>query len=230
MYGLTRIPRRPPNCAAVTPRTQADNPVGEWNHFHVTVAGNTVTVLLNEKIVIAGATIPDLPARGPLRCSTTAESGEASGIAHPASCSSRTSTSSRWLTSPADGPRTIPVWHGLERDGVANGTGQPPFQAVRRCELARPYAAGPARLSRLAAVVARFQSTPVSASNRATRVDSRAIARAKWGPIGGGFSSSSSSRANSASSATAYEFGADCGGMGTAPPPARLPASRAWPP
>ena len=65
MYGLRTDPKTSPELrAAVTPRTQADNPVGEWNHFHVTVAGNTVTVLLNEKIVIAGATIPDLPARG----------------------------------------------------------------------------------------------------------------------------------------------------------------------
>ena len=50
--------------AAVTPRTQADKPVGDGIAFHVTVAGNTVTVVLNEKTVIAGATIPDLPARG----------------------------------------------------------------------------------------------------------------------------------------------------------------------
>lgn len=50
--------------AAVTPRTQADKPVGEWNHFEITVRGDTVTVVLNGKTVIAGAQIPDLPARG----------------------------------------------------------------------------------------------------------------------------------------------------------------------
>ena len=28
--------------AAVTPRNQADHPVGEWNRFEITVRGNTV--------------------------------------------------------------------------------------------------------------------------------------------------------------------------------------------
>jgi hypothetical protein len=50
--------------AAVTPRTQADKPVGEWNRFEITVRGKTVTVVLNGKTVIPGAEIPDLPARG----------------------------------------------------------------------------------------------------------------------------------------------------------------------
>jgi type 1 glutamine amidotransferase len=52
--------------AAATPRTQADRPVGEWNHFEITARGNTVKVVLNGKTVIPGATIPDLPARGRL--------------------------------------------------------------------------------------------------------------------------------------------------------------------
>ena len=52
--------------AAVTPRTQADKPVGEWNRYEITVRGHTVTVVLNGKTVIAGAQIPDLPARGRL--------------------------------------------------------------------------------------------------------------------------------------------------------------------
>jgi hypothetical protein len=50
--------------AAVTPRTQADKPVGEWNRYEITVRGKTVTVVLNGKTVIAAAQIPDLPARG----------------------------------------------------------------------------------------------------------------------------------------------------------------------
>jgi type 1 glutamine amidotransferase len=50
--------------AAATPRTQADRPVGEWNHFEITARGKTVKVVLNAKTVIHGATIPDLPARG----------------------------------------------------------------------------------------------------------------------------------------------------------------------
>jgi hypothetical protein len=52
--------------AAATPSTQADKPVGEWNHFEITVKGKTVKVVLNGKTVIAGATIPDLPPGGPI--------------------------------------------------------------------------------------------------------------------------------------------------------------------
>jgi len=65
MYGVRTDPKTPPEVrAAVTPRTQADKPVGEWNHFEITVRGNTVSVVLNGKTVLPGATIPDLPARG----------------------------------------------------------------------------------------------------------------------------------------------------------------------
>lgn len=65
MYGVRTDPKTPPDLkAAVTPRTQADNPVGEWNRYEITVRGKTVKVVLNGKTVIPGATIPDLPARG----------------------------------------------------------------------------------------------------------------------------------------------------------------------
>jgi type 1 glutamine amidotransferase len=52
--------------AAATPRTQADKPVSEWNHFEITSQGKTVKVVLNGRTVIPGATIPDIPARGRL--------------------------------------------------------------------------------------------------------------------------------------------------------------------
>ncbi|HWQ93847.1 MAG TPA: DUF1080 domain-containing protein [Clostridia bacterium] len=65
MYGIRTDPKTSPELrAAVTPRTQADKPVGEWNRFEITVRGNTVSVVLNGKLVLSGATIPDLPARG----------------------------------------------------------------------------------------------------------------------------------------------------------------------
>jgi hypothetical protein len=65
MYGVRTNPKTAPAVrAAVTPRTQADKPVGEWNRFEITVRGKTVTVVLNGKVVIPGAEIPDLPARG----------------------------------------------------------------------------------------------------------------------------------------------------------------------
>jgi hypothetical protein len=67
MYGIRTDRKTPPDLrAAVTPRTQADKPVGEWNRFEITTRGDTVTVVLNGKTVIPGAQIPDLPARGRL--------------------------------------------------------------------------------------------------------------------------------------------------------------------
>jgi hypothetical protein len=67
MYGVRMDPKTPPQLrAAVTPRTQADKPVGEWNRFEITVRGNTVQVSLNGTNVIRGAEIPGLPARGRL--------------------------------------------------------------------------------------------------------------------------------------------------------------------
>lgn len=65
MYGIRTDPRMPAELkAAVTPRTQADKPVGEWNHYEITVKGNTIKVVLNGKTVLPEARIPDLPPRG----------------------------------------------------------------------------------------------------------------------------------------------------------------------
>jgi type 1 glutamine amidotransferase len=67
LYGVRTDPAYAPELrAAATPRTQADKPVGEWNHFEITVRGNVVKVVLNGKTVIPGAAIPNLPARGRL--------------------------------------------------------------------------------------------------------------------------------------------------------------------
>jgi hypothetical protein len=67
MYGIRMDPKTSPDLrAAVTPRTQADRPVGEWNTYEITARGNTVSVVLNGKTVIERATIPDLPAQGRL--------------------------------------------------------------------------------------------------------------------------------------------------------------------
>jgi len=65
MYGVRMDPKTSPELrAAVTPRTQADKPVGEWNRYEIAVRGQTVTVVLNGKMVLPGARIPDLPMRG----------------------------------------------------------------------------------------------------------------------------------------------------------------------
>lgn len=65
MYGVRTDGAMPAEVrAAATPRLQADRPVGEWNHFEITVRGSTVTVALNGKTVLPGITVPNLPARG----------------------------------------------------------------------------------------------------------------------------------------------------------------------
>jgi hypothetical protein len=67
MYGVRMDRAMPAEVrAGVTPRTQADKPVGEWNRFEITVRGKVVGVTLNGKAVIPGAQIPDLPPSGPI--------------------------------------------------------------------------------------------------------------------------------------------------------------------
>jgi hypothetical protein len=65
MYGVRMDKQQAPEVrAAVTPRTQADKPVGEWNRFEITVRGKTVKVVLNGKTVIPAAQLADLPDSG----------------------------------------------------------------------------------------------------------------------------------------------------------------------
>ncbi len=49
-----------------TPILNADNPVGQWNRFEITVIDDKVTVVLNGKTVIREARLPGLPERGPI--------------------------------------------------------------------------------------------------------------------------------------------------------------------
>ncbi|MHC4299709.1 MAG: family 16 glycoside hydrolase [Planctomycetota bacterium] len=52
--------------AAAVPKVRADNPVGEWNSMDVTLIGDRVTIMLNGKIVIDNAQIPDIAESGPI--------------------------------------------------------------------------------------------------------------------------------------------------------------------
>jgi hypothetical protein len=52
--------------AGVTPKHQADKPVGEWNSFEITLKGDRLTVVLNGTVVIENAELPGIPTRGPL--------------------------------------------------------------------------------------------------------------------------------------------------------------------
>lgn len=52
--------------AGVLPKLNADNDVGQWNTFEITVKGNRLTVVNNGQTVIHNAELPGLPPRGPV--------------------------------------------------------------------------------------------------------------------------------------------------------------------
>ena len=67
VYGYRMDARMPASVrAGVTPRTQADKPVGEWNRFEITLKGDRLTVILNGIKVIENAELPGIPTRGPI--------------------------------------------------------------------------------------------------------------------------------------------------------------------
>ena len=67
VYGYRMDKKMPAKVrAGVTPRTQADKPVGEWNEFEITLKGDRLTVVLNGTTVIEDAELPGIPDRGPI--------------------------------------------------------------------------------------------------------------------------------------------------------------------
>ncbi|HEV3029699.1 MAG TPA: family 16 glycoside hydrolase, partial [Planctomycetota bacterium] len=52
--------------AGATPKLRADRPPGEWNHLQITIKGEILTVVLNDKTVIDHARLPGIPATGPI--------------------------------------------------------------------------------------------------------------------------------------------------------------------
>ncbi|HJN16157.1 MAG TPA: DUF1080 domain-containing protein, partial [Armatimonadota bacterium] len=52
--------------AGVTPTEPADNPIGKWNRFLITMRGDRLTVVLNGKTVIKDAELPGVPETGPI--------------------------------------------------------------------------------------------------------------------------------------------------------------------
>ncbi|MBG88172.1 MAG: hypothetical protein CMO80_14895 [Verrucomicrobiales bacterium] len=67
VYGYRMDKKMPPEVrAGVTPKVKADNPVGEWNTFKVTMKGDRLTVVLNGKTVLDKAQLPGVPAKGKL--------------------------------------------------------------------------------------------------------------------------------------------------------------------
>jgi hypothetical protein len=67
VYGYRMDKTMPPEVrAGVTPKVKADNPVGEWNTFEITMKGDRLTVVLNGKTVIENAQLPGVPESGKL--------------------------------------------------------------------------------------------------------------------------------------------------------------------
>lgn len=65
VYGYRRDPKMPASVrAGVTPKVRADNPVGEWNTFVITMKGDRLTVVLNGKTVLDNAELPGVPEKG----------------------------------------------------------------------------------------------------------------------------------------------------------------------
>ncbi len=50
--------------AAVTPKIKADNPLGEWNRFIITMKGDRLSVVLNDQLVIDNAILPGIAKSG----------------------------------------------------------------------------------------------------------------------------------------------------------------------
>ena len=52
--------------AGVTPKVNADNPVGQWNTFIIVMVGDRLTVINNGQMVLENAQLPYVPPRGRL--------------------------------------------------------------------------------------------------------------------------------------------------------------------
>lgn len=67
VYGYRTDKNQSPEVrAGVTPKVKADNPLGQWNRFEITMRGDRLTVVLNGKTVIENAQLPGVRERGPI--------------------------------------------------------------------------------------------------------------------------------------------------------------------
>jgi hypothetical protein len=67
VYGIRNNPNTDPTVrAGVTPRFNADKPVGEWNSFTIIVVKDRVTLIENNHMVLENAQLPGIPERGPI--------------------------------------------------------------------------------------------------------------------------------------------------------------------
>ncbi len=67
VYGYRNSEENAPEIrAGVTPTRNADNPIGEWNTFEITMKGDRLTVVLNGELIIENAQLPEVPETGPI--------------------------------------------------------------------------------------------------------------------------------------------------------------------
>jgi hypothetical protein len=67
VYGYRTDKNMPPEVrAGVTPKVNADKPLGQWNRTIITMKGDRLTVNLNGKTVIENAHLPGVAMRGPI--------------------------------------------------------------------------------------------------------------------------------------------------------------------
>lgn len=65
VYGYRTDAKMSPEVrAGVTPKLNADNKIGAWNRFHITMKGDRLTLDLNGKRVLDNAHLPGVPKRG----------------------------------------------------------------------------------------------------------------------------------------------------------------------
>jgi len=65
VYGIRNNETLPQEIrAGVTPNRKADNNVGEWNTFIITMKGDRLTVVLNGHTIIENAVLPEVPEKG----------------------------------------------------------------------------------------------------------------------------------------------------------------------
>jgi len=86
LWGYRNDKSQPPEVrAACVPKVHADNPVGQWNTYEITVRGDVVNVVLNGKTVIENARLPGLPKKGPIVLQHHGGYNEKTGKYSPAS-------------------------------------------------------------------------------------------------------------------------------------------------
>jgi type 1 glutamine amidotransferase len=67
MYGIRLDKRLSAEVrAGAVPKVNADNPVGQWNAFDITVTGDRVTAVLNGKTVLENSQMPGIADEGPI--------------------------------------------------------------------------------------------------------------------------------------------------------------------